>query len=97
MRAKRPIMPRPISWLLTVACAALLASWPLWHVTRPSGCTAYPCDPAIEMPFAYEALALDVVAILAFLVVATWLVAAFIGAIIRHDARVRGAHRAAGG
>ncbi len=42
---------------------ALLASWSLWHITHPnvSACHGqhHQCDPATDMPYGYEAIALD--------------------------------------
>jgi hypothetical protein len=96
---KRP-MTRVVAWLTIFGFAAPLVSWPLWHVARPdaSACIGHlhPCDPAIALPFAYEALGLDLAGMLALLVVATWLVAIGIRGVIRHDARIRAARRAQG-
>jgi uncharacterized membrane protein (DUF2068 family) len=94
------MMRRAMAWLAVCGAVALLAAWPLWHVTRAdtSGCTlGIPCDPALYLPFGSLALWLTIGGLLALLVVATSLVAVFLRGVIRHDAGVRAARRAAGG
>jgi hypothetical protein len=91
---------RVILSLTVFGFVALLASGPLWHFTRPdvSACIGqhHPCDPAMDIPFGYGAIALDLAGVLALLVVATWLVAIFIRDVVRHDAHVRATRRASG-
>ena len=98
MVTTRPTIRRDMIWLAVFGSVAPLASWPLWHITRSnvSACIGeqHPCDPRMNLPYGYEAIALDIAGVLALLVVATWLVAILIRGVIRHDARLRAARRA---
>lgn len=94
MATTRLTIRRVMVSLAVFSFVALLASWPLWHITRTDvlACVGQlpPCDPAMDLPYGYEAVALDLAGVLALLVVATWLVAIFVRGLVRHDARVRG-------
>jgi hypothetical protein len=86
---------RIILWLVLVGGAALLVSWPLWHVVRPdsSGCGAGPCDPRLILPFGSLATALTFVGGVALTIAVMLVVALAIRGVIRLDARERQAGR----
>lgn len=89
-------MRRVTLWLVLVGSAALLASWPLWHITRAdvSGCgSGVPCDPGLYLPFGSVALGLTIAGLLALLMATTLVVALLIRGVIRLDARERQALR----
>jgi hypothetical protein len=91
----RFVMRRMIVWLVLVGGAALLASWPLWHVVRPdSGCgSGVPCDPGLVLPFAPLATVLTALGGLALITAAALGVALFIRGVIRLDVRDRQARQ----
>lgn len=88
-------MRRVILWLVLVGGAALLASWPLWHVVRPdsSRCVSGPCDPRLLLPFGPLATVLTIAGGLALLMATTLVVALLIRGVIRLDARERQVRR----
>jgi hypothetical protein len=96
MPRSRPRVRRGMPWLAVFGVCALLAAWPLFHVTRVdrSGCrTGMICEPTPHLPFGSLAVGLTFAGLLALMVVAVWLSTTLIRGVIRHDVRIRATHR----